>query len=100
MISETPQAGGRSEKEGDWIVRQFVSPEDLQGEPEEYVARNAHLLLCFGFSAYRFADPGLEAWVRRVAELLASEQEIERCRERFLSPDELAVARREDAEDL
>lgn len=100
MISEKPQSGGRSEEEGDWIVREFISPPDLEGEPEEYVARNAHLLLCFGFSSYRFADPELGAWVHRVAELLASEREVERCRERFLSPDELADVRRQASEDF
>jgi hypothetical protein len=36
--------------------------------------------------------------VRRVGELLASPEEVERCRHRFLSPDELAVARREETE--
>lgn len=88
------------DEEGDWIVRQFIAPADLQREPEEYVARHAHSLGAFSFHFYRFRDPGLGAWVRRVGELLASEEEVERCRERFLSPDELAVARRRDTEDL
>ena len=100
----TPDAsattGVRFDEEGDWIVRQFVSPADLRLEPEEYVARHAHALGGFSFHLYRFRDPGLGAWVHRVGELLASQEEVERCRERFLSPDELAVARRQDTEDL
>jgi hypothetical protein len=90
----------RFDEEGDWIVRQFVSPADLRLQPEEYVARHAHALGAFSFHFYRFRDPGLGAWVRRVGELLGSPEEVERCRERFLSPDELAVARRQDTEDL
>ena len=93
-------AGSRFDEEGDWIVRQFIPPADLQLEPEEYVARHAHAIGAFSFHFYRFCDPGLGAWVRRVGELLASEEEVTRCRERFLSTDELAVARRQEAEDF
>ena len=100
----TPDAssttGGRFDEEGDWVGRQFLSPADLQLEPEEYVARHAHALGAFSFHLCRFRDPGLGAWVRRVGELLASQEEVERCRERFLSPDELAVAQRQDTEEL
>jgi hypothetical protein len=100
----TPDAsattGTRFDEEGDWVVRQFVSPADLRMEPEEYVARHAHALGAFSFHFYRFRDPTLAAWVRRVGELLGSAEEVERCRERFLSPEELTVARRQDTEDL
>ena len=93
-------AGSRFDVEGDWIVRQFVPPADLQLEPEEYVARHAHALGAFSFHFYRFNDPVLGAWVRRVGELLASEEAVKRCREQFLSPDELVIAQRQDTEDL
>jgi hypothetical protein len=92
--------GGRFDEEGDWIVRQFISPADLRREPEEYVARHEHSLGAFSFHFYRFSDPELGAWVHRVGELLASDEEVERCRQGFLSPDELAVARRQETEDL
>jgi hypothetical protein len=75
----SPTAGTRFDEEGDWIVRQFISPADLRLEPEEYVARHAHALGGFSFHFYRFRDPGLGAWVRRVGELLASSREVERC---------------------
>ena len=100
MIPENPAAGGRFEMEGDWIVRQFIEPSELANDPEEYVARYAHHLGTFGFPAYRFADPILGSWVRRVGELLASEPEVERCRARFLTRDELAEAHKLAEEDL
>ena len=99
MTSETPPTDpGRTSEEGDWAVRQFVGPEDLLLSPEEYVARHAHDLAGFGFPSYRFRDPQLGAWVRRVGELLASREEVERCRLRFLSEVETALARRREAE--
>ena len=39
-----PEVSGRSLEEGDWIARQFLSPDDLQKSPEEYAAR--HALIC------------------------------------------------------
>lgn len=89
-----------SNEEGDWIARQFFSPEELRTSPEEYVARHAHALGCFSFHLYRYRDPALGTWVRRVAEILASEEEVERCRKRFLNAEELAAARRQEAEGL
>jgi hypothetical protein len=91
---------GRFNEEGDWIAQQFFSPDDLRASPEEYVARHAHALGCFSFHFYRYRDPALGAWVRRVGELLSTEAEVERCRQRFLSSEELATVRRQEAEGL
>ncbi len=88
----------RSDEEGDWIAQQFFSPADLQLSPEEYAARHAHALGCFSFYQFRYRDPTLGAWVRRLGEILASEEEVERCRQRFLTPEELAVVRKQEAE--
>jgi hypothetical protein len=100
----TPNAPASSDsrfnEEGDWIALQFFSPSDLLLSPEEYVARHAHAWGCFSFHFYRYRDSALGTWVRRVGELLATEGEFERCQERFLSPDELAEARRQQAEGL
>lgn len=87
-------------EEGDWIARQFLSPTDLQMSPEEYVARHAHLWGCFSLDQYRYADPVLGAWVRRLGEILSSAAEVERCRRRFLNPEELSRVHREEAEDF
>ena len=101
MTPSTPaNSGSRFDEEGDWIVRQFIPPADIQLTPEEYVARHAHSLGAFSFHFYRFSDPGLGTWVRRVGELLSSEEDVQRCRRQFLSPDELALARQHEAEDL
>jgi len=97
-IASQPSPSPRVDEEGDWIVRQFVSPTELQLEPEEYVARHAQFIGAFSFHMYRFQDSRLASWVCQVAELLASGEAVERCRQRFLSPDELVIARRQDCE--
>jgi hypothetical protein len=84
--------------EGDWIAQQFFSSEDLRLTPVEYVARHAHALGCFSLHFYRFRDPVLGTWVRRVGEILSTDGEVERCRQRFLSPAEMATVHRQEAE--
>lgn len=93
-----PKSDDRSLEEGDWIARQFLSPADLQMSPEEYAARHAHLWGCFSLHQRRYADPMLGAWVRRLGEILFSEEEVERCRRRFLTSEELAAIRRAETE--
>ena len=90
----------RFNEEGDWIAQQFFSPEDLRMAPEEYVARHGHALGCFSFHFYRYRDAALGTWVRRVAELLSTEEEVERGRQRYLTSEELATVRRQEAEGL
>ena len=87
-----------SNEEGDWIARQFFSPADLALLPEEYVARHAHALGCFSFHFYRYQDPALGVWVRRVGEILSTRGEVERCQRLFLFPPELATVQRQQAE--
>ena len=93
-------AGGSSEdrlsQEGDWIAQQHFSPSDLQRSPEEYAARHAHEWACFALHRYR--DSALGAWVRRLGEILATGGEVERCRQRFLTPEELAEVRKQETE--
>lgn len=101
MSSDTdPKTESRSSAEGDWIARQFLSAEDLQQSPEEYAARHAHLWGCFSLHQYHYADPKLGAWVRRLGEILSSKEEIERCRCRFHTPEQLAGIRNEEANGL
>jgi hypothetical protein len=90
----------RSNEEGDWIARQFFPPMDLQMSPEEYAARSAHLWGIFSLHLYNYRDPSLGAWVRRLGEILFTEGEIERCRLRFLTPEELAKAPKQVADGL
>ena len=95
-----PEVSDRSLEEGDWIARQFLSADDLRMSPEEYAARHAHQWGCFSLHQYQYADPLLGAWVRRLGEILSSEEEVERCRRRFLTAEELAAVRREEREGL
>jgi hypothetical protein len=89
---------GRFNEEGDWIAQQFFSAGDLQLSPEEYAARHAHLLGCFSLHFYHYRDPTLGTWVRRLGEILSTEGEVERCRQQFLTPEELATVRKLEAE--
>src|SRR5437762_13457761 len=90
---ETSSAENRFNEEGDWIAQQFFSAEDLRMSPEEYAARHAHLLGCFSFHFYRYRDPVLGAWVRRLGEILSTEGEVERCQQRFLKREEWTTIR-------
>jgi hypothetical protein len=99
MSTNPPDSlGARFDADGDWIAREFFSPADLQLSPEEYAARHAHRWGCFSFHLYRYQDPVLGAWVRRVGELLFNETELELCRQAFLTPEERATVHREQAE--
>lgn len=84
----TGVVGAGSDLDGDWVARQFFSDADLQGSPEEYAARNAHNIMCFSFHEYRFRDPALAAWIRRLHEILVTQGEVELCRQQFLSKEE------------
>jgi hypothetical protein len=91
-------AGGRCAEEGDWLARQFLSADDLKMSPEEYAARRAHLWGCFSLHQHSYQDAALGEWIRRLGEILFDEAELERCRRRFLTPEELAEVRRQAAE--
>lgn len=97
---QTSDVNNRSREEGDWIARQFLSTEDLLMSPEEYAARHAHHWGCFSLHEYRYADPLLGAWVRRLGDILLSTEEVERCRLRFLSAAERAAIKQEEAEEF
>ncbi len=88
----------RFDWEGDDLVRQFFSPENLRQSPEEYAARHAHEWGCFAFHFYRFRDPELGAWVRRFGEIFSSEKELDSFRSLFLTAEELAEVKRQEAE--
>lgn len=98
----TPNAASSSEsrfkEEGDWIAHQFFSAADLQMSPEEHAARHAHLVSCFALQLYRYRDPTLGAWVRRLGEILTTGGEVERCQQRFLTAEELVAIRKQAAE--
>lgn len=99
MNSTTPgELDSRFNHEGDWLARQFFSEADLRQSPEEYAARHAHAWGNFSLHLYRYRDPVLGEWIRRLGEILFNEGEVERCRRLHLSPEEWEVVRRQQAE--
>ena len=78
----------------------FFSPEDLRMPPEEYAARNGQNWALFSFHLYRYRNTALGAWIRRLAELLFDEEQLEYWRERLLTPEEQAEVRRRTAEEF
>lgn len=96
--SDVRAPANRFDDDGDWIVRQMFSEADLACLPEEYAARHAHEWGCFSYHRYRYRDPALGVWIRRLGEIFSSEGEVEQCRQRFLTAEELADVRRQEAE--
>lgn len=84
--------------EADEVVQRLIGEQRLKLSPEEYAARYGHLWGCFSFERFPYRDPALGAWVRRLGELLRDPEEVERCRQRFLTPEELAVVQSQMAE--
>lgn len=99
-MNPTPadETNGRFDHEGDWIARQMFSEADLRLSPEEYAARHAHEWGCFSYHLYRYRDPVLGEWVRRLGEILFTDGEVERCRRLYLTPEELEAVRQHEAE--
>jgi len=56
--------------------------------PEEYVARNAHNIGCFGIWRWKYRDPVFAAWLLGVYENLHDRARLEACRDRFLTVEE------------
>jgi hypothetical protein len=82
------------------MARVFFSEDDLRMTPEEYAARHGHEWECFGLRLYRYRDPALGAWVRRLGEILFDGAELERCRRRILTAEEYAEVKRREAEEF
>jgi hypothetical protein len=86
-------------RDGDDEIRERIGDEHLRLSPEEYAARYGHNWLLFNYDRYRYRDVALGAWVHRVAELLADQDELDSWRERLLTPDERAKIQQEMAEE-
>lgn len=96
-----PPKDSRWDEEADEMALALFSPEDLKRSPEEYAARRGHLWGCFSLHRFRYHDPVLGAWVRRLGDILFShDNELERCRQKYLTPEELAEVRKQQAEDF
>lgn len=98
MTEADYQPKDKSNYEGDDLARSFFLPADLTMSPEEYAARNAHKWGCFSLDEYRYRDPNLGKWVKRLGEIFFTRGEVERCRLAYLSVEELARVRQEEQE--
>lgn len=61
---------------------------------EEYAAKHGRLILVYSFGMYRYDDPEVEAFARRVWEVLSTPGLLGECEERYLTGEELEAARR------
>jgi hypothetical protein len=93
----TQRSDRRFDREADEDARQLFSEADRRMAPEEYAARRMHLWGCFALHFYRYRDPVLGAWVRRVGELFDNPAELEVWRAKLLTDDERARIRQEAA---
>jgi hypothetical protein len=64
--------------------------------PERYVALHGHGWLLGGIFTVGYADPDLDAWVRRAGELLRDYKNIDALRREWLSPEEYEQVKREE----
>ena len=62
--------------------------------PEEWVARWAHTVGASSFGNCRYQNARLSKWIFRVHELLRQSHEIRRCREEYLTSEEIAEIER------
>jgi hypothetical protein len=62
--------------------------------PEEFAARFAHVMVNFSYDRYRYRQPGLTDWVRRLGDIVFQRNgapPLPELRRRFLTPDEIRV---------
>lgn len=90
--------GSRYDSEGDEIARRLFSPDDFALTPEEYAARHAHEWGLFSFHRFRYRDPNLGAWIRRLGEIIEDDAQVEKFKQQFLTPKEIAEIEVESAE--
>lgn len=62
--------------------------------PERYVALNAHGWFAATIFTVKFADPEMDAWIRRAGELLFDWRNLDALRREWLSPEELEHVKR------
>jgi hypothetical protein len=68
--------------------------------PELYAAREGHRWGCFSFDEYRYRDPVLDRWIRRLGDIFFQRNgapNIEALRRQYLSKEEIAVIEEEEA---
>jgi hypothetical protein len=67
----------------------------LEMLPDEFAARFGHQFAPFAFDYYRYRHPGLTEWVQQLGDIFFGRNgapTLRYVRERYLTPDEIAVA--------
>ena len=68
--------------------------------PEEYAAREGVNWLCFSFADFRYRDPVLDAWIQTLGRIFTTPGKLKECQQAWLTPAELAKARRRASGEL
>lgn len=66
--------------------------------PDEYMARHGRSMIMWAGSRNVYADPTVQAWVDRAAEVWSNPELLAMAEEQFLVGDELEAARQSQAE--
>jgi hypothetical protein len=75
----------RQRSNEEWVAQQF--PWQTMS-PEEYMARRGHFIQLCSLHRYPYTNPTLAKWMQRFGELLyAEEEELDRYRRQFLTPE-------------
>ena len=67
------------------LVKQFPWN---QISPEEYAARNSHLIGAFAFDEFKFKNLEFQKWIVRLGSTLRDAEKLEEYRKKYLSPKE------------
>jgi hypothetical protein len=59
--------------------------------PEEYAAKRGHLIGDFSLHLYYYSDKELGRWLHRFGKIFEDPEKLEKCRRKFLSPEEFQV---------
>ena len=57
--------------------------------PEEYAAKRGHLVGAFDLHDYSYRDKELGRWLHRFGKIYTDPKQMDECRKRLLSPEEL-----------
>jgi hypothetical protein len=71
----------------------------LSMSADEYAARHGHRILCFSLHQYEYRDSRLKEWFQRLYALLCDRQQLQEVRRQYLTPAEIAEAKRVESAD-
>jgi NAD-dependent deacetylase len=69
---------------------------DTNVSPDEAAARRGHLELLGGVNSFRYPDKSFDAWIHRYYQVICSPQYLRLCREKYLTPEQIAEIEGDD----